>query len=123
MKDKMRKKAQRKINKLVRNMNKNIHDDNLWRGRFIFRQTDAYWERFEDGSGGILRVWIEGRDLKTGLYYGFYMDNYDRGWHLWEHANKFIAEYSGVWDNIDEVKKDKTNWDKVKWVPKKAVFE
>ena len=29
MKDKMRKKAQRKINKLVRNMNKNIHDDNL----------------------------------------------------------------------------------------------
>ena len=32
MKDKMRKKAQRKINKLVRNMNKNIHDDNLWRG-------------------------------------------------------------------------------------------
>ena len=73
MKDKMRKKAQRKINKLVRNMNKNIHDDNLWRGRFIFRQTDAYWEKFEDGSGGILRVWIEGRDLKSGLYYGFYM--------------------------------------------------
>ena len=122
MRDKQRKKAQAKINKSVRLMNKNIQNDSLWRGRFYVRQTDANWERFEDGSGGLLNVWLEVRDLKTGVFWGFRIDNYDRGWHLWEHVNKFIAEYSGVWDNIDEVKADKTNWSKVKWIPKQELF-
>lgn len=122
MKDKQRKKAQKKINKSVRALNQNIANDNLWRGRFVLRQTDANWERFEDGSGGILTAWIEIRDLKTGLYMGFRLDNYDRGWRLWENGNKFIAEYSGVWDDIDVVKNDKTDWSKVKWVPKKQLW-
>ena len=122
MKDKQRKAAQRGINKSVRALNKNIATDNLWRGRFVVRQTDANWERFEDGSGGILNVWLEIRDLKTGLYMGFRADNYGTGWHLWENGNKFIAEYSGVWDDIQAVKDDKTDWSKVKWVPKKEIF-
>lgn len=122
MKDKMRKKAQKKINKSVRALNKNIANDNLWRGRFIVHQTDAYWERFEDGSGGELIAWLEIRDLKTGLYMGFSVSNYGTGWKLWENGNKFIAEYSGVWDNIDEVKNDKTDWSKIKWIPKKEIF-
>ena len=122
MKDKQRKKAQRKINKLVRALNQNIRKDSLWRGRFVFAQTDAAWERFDDGSGGCLRAWIEARDLKTGLYYGFKIDNYDKGWHLFEYANKFIADYSGVWKNIQEVKDDKTDWSKVKWIPKKEIY-
>ena len=121
MKDKQRKKAQKTINNSVRALNKNIKNDNLWRGRFIIRQTDAYWERFEDGSGGELRVWLEIRDLKTGLYMGFSINNYGTDWKLWENGNKFIAEYSGVWNNIDEVKEDKTDWSKVKWIPKKEV--
>ena len=58
MKDKQRKKAQRKINKRVAILNKNLLNDNLWRGRFFIRQTDANWERFEDGSGGLLKVWL-----------------------------------------------------------------
>lgn len=122
MRDKQRKKAQAKINKSVRALNKNIINDNLWRGRFIIRQIDACWDRFEDGSGGELRVWLEIRDLKTGLYMGFSVDNYGTGWRLWENCNKFIAEYSGVWNNIDIVKNDKTDWSKVKWVPKKEIF-
>ena len=91
MKNKLRKKAQRTINKYVHALNKNIQKDNLWRGRFVFRQTDSYWEEFEDRSGGILKVVIEARDLKTGKFWEFAMDNYDRGWHLFENANKFIA--------------------------------
>lgn len=122
MKDKQRKKAQKIINKNVKALNENIANDNLWRGRFIIRQTDAYWEKFDDGSGGILRVWLEIRDLKTGKYMGFSVDNYNPGWKLFENGNKFIAEYSGVWDNIDEVKNDKTNWSKIKWIPKEEIF-
>ena len=122
MKDKQRKKAQRLINKHIRALNKNIQNDNLWRGSFVFRQNDANWERFEDGSGGILNVWIEARDLKTGIFWGFRIDNYGTSWHLWEHGNKFIAEYSDVWKDIDAVKNDKTDWSKVKWVPKYELF-
>ena len=121
MKNKLRKKAQRTINKYVRALNKNIQKDNLWRGRFIFRQTDSYWEEFEDRSGGILKVVIEARDLKTGKFWEFAMDNYDRGWHLFEKANKFIVDFSGVWEDIKAVKNDKTDWSKVKWVPKERV--
>lgn len=121
MKNKLRKKAQRTINKHVRRLNKNIKEDNLWRGRFIFRQTDSYWEEFEDRSGGILKVVIEARDLKTGKFWEFAMDNYDRGWHLFENANKFIADFSGVWNDIESVKKDKTDWSKVKWTPKERI--
>lgn len=122
MRDKQRKKAQSKINHNVRAMNKNLQNDDLWRGRFYVHQTDAYWDRFEDGSGGELRVWLEIRDKKTGLYHGFMIDNYDRGWHLWEKVNDFIVSKSSVWDNIDAVKNDKTKWEKVKWIPKREIF-
>ena len=121
MKNKLRKKAQRTINKHVRRLNKNIKEDNLWRGRFIFRQTDSYWEEFEDRSGGILKVIIEARDLKTGKFWEFAMDNYDRGWHLFEKANKFIVDFYGVWKDIDAVKNDKTDWSKVRWIPKERI--
>ena len=121
MKNKQRKCEQRKINKYVQTLNKNILKDNLWRGRFIVRQTNAYWEAFDDGSGGVLTVVLEIRDLKTGLYQDFIIDNYDRGWKLFEKVNKFIVEDSGVWDNIQEVKDDKTDWTKVKWIPKKRI--
>ena len=66
-------------------------------------------------------VVLEIRDLKTGLYQDFIIDNYDRGWKLFEKVNKFIGEDSGVWNNIQEVKNDKTDWTKVKWIPKKKV--
>ena len=122
MRDKQRKKAQSKINKRVRTLNRNIENDYLWRGRFYVRQTDAHWVRFEDGSGGMLTVWLEIRDKKTGLYMGFSIDNYDMGFKLWEAGNKFIAEYSGVWKNIEEVKADRTDWAAVPWIPKKEIY-
>lgn len=119
---KERKKAQKEINKKVRTLNKNILNDNLWRGRFYIHQIDANWERFDDGSGGCLTVWLEIRDKKTGLYHGFGIDNYDYGWKLWTEANQFIVEDSHVWDDIDAVKADKTDWSKVIFIPKKEVY-
>lgn len=122
MKDRQRKKAQSKINKQVRTLNRNIKEDYLWRGRFFVQQVDANWERFNDGSGGVLQVWLEIRDKKTGLYMGFSIDNYDRGWKLWTAGNKFIAEYSGVWEDINAVKADTTDWSKVEWKPKTEIY-
>lgn len=122
MRDRQQKKAQSKINHMVRKFNKNLSKDELWKGRFYVHQTDANWERFEDGSGGMLNVWVEVRDKKTGLYHGFRLDNYDKAWNLWTEVNDFIVLDSGVWDNIDMVKNDTTNWEKVKWIPKNETW-
>ena len=117
-----RKKAQKKINKKVHAMNKNLLTDNLWHGRFYVHQTDANWKRFEDGSGGCLNVWLEIRDKKTGLYKGFCFDNYNSGWKLWSAVNDFICQDSDVWENIDLVKADKTDWTQIKFIPKRKVW-
>ena len=66
MRDKMWKKYQSKLNKKIKILNKDIAEDNLWRGRFIFRQIEAGWEKFDDKSG-ILRVIIRAYDKKTKL--------------------------------------------------------
>lgn len=121
MKNKLRKKAQRTINKRVRALNKSIQKDNLWRGRFIFRQTDSYWNEFEDHSGGLLNVIIEARDLKTGKFWEFTIDNYDKSWRLFQNANKFIVDFSGVWKDIKVVENDNTDWSKIQWIPKEQI--
>ena len=114
MKFKQRKQAQRKINSHVRALNKNLQEDNLWRGRFVIRQEKANWESFDDHSGGILQVKINIRDKKTGLTKVEYINNYNYKYKLWLFANDFICKDSGVWDNIQEVKNDTTDWSKVK---------
>ena len=119
---KLQKKEQKEINKHTRALNKNLREDRLWRGRFYVHQTDYCWERFEDNSGGDFRCWIEIRDKKTGLYHGFSINKYDASWRLFEEGNKFIVEYSGVWDDIQAVRNDTTDWSKVKWKPVRSVF-
>lgn len=99
---KMRKSYQRKLNKLIRQVNNNIANDDFWQGRFVFRQINAAFERFPDNSGGILYSLIRGYDKKTGYYkdtwirYAPYF-NFFNGYHLWEMANTFIVEYTQVW--------------------------
>lgn len=99
---KMRKSYQRKLNKLIRQVNNNIANDDLWQGRFVFRQINAAFERFSDNSGGILYSLIRGYDKKTGYYkdtwirYAPYF-NFFNGYRLWEMANIFIVEYTQVW--------------------------
>ena len=52
MRNKLRKNYQRKLNKIIKNINKNIENDELWNGRFIFFQHSAEFEIFPDKSGG-----------------------------------------------------------------------
>ncbi len=111
---KLRKVAQRKINRYVRQMNRNLKEDNLWRGRFVVHQVYSDWESFSDNSGGRLQVALNVRDKKTGVNRSFYFDSYDYPWKLFSEVNDFIIYDSHVWDNIQEVKEDTTDWSKVR---------
>lgn len=100
--DKMRRKYQRQLNKAIRKVNLEICEDPLWKGRFVIRQKTAEFERFEDGSGGILIVILRMVDKKTKYYrdirmeYAPYLEMFFR-WHLFLNINDFIIKDCGVW--------------------------
>lgn len=115
---KLRKKYQRKLNKLIKDMNKNIENDELWRGRFYGRQVQYHWYTYEDGSGGCLTAIIRFTDKKTGKTQDVPIEYFGVGYfvpyHVWRAMNDFIVEYCDVWHNEkDEIYKDKTDYRKV----------
>ena len=61
------KKIQRKVNKIVRKLNKQIEDDELWKGRFYIRQVKRYMKPFDDMSGVDDAFLFEMYDKKTGM--------------------------------------------------------
>lgn len=100
----MRKKYQRKLNYKMRRLNKNIERDELWRGRFVFLQKDSYWQKFEDGSGGELILFIRAYDKKTGYYHDYRLVYapwiLTFNWNLtMEVGNTFIVKDLDVWRN------------------------
>lgn len=96
-----RKKHQRRMNKLVRDLNKNIENDNLWHGRFYMRQVAAQWYQYSDKSGYELWVVLEMRDRKTGKTKQIAETvnhwNMWHGSHLFWAINNFIVEDVDVW--------------------------
>lgn len=99
-----KKRHQREINRLMRAINKNIENDDLWKGRFIIRQVHSpEWSRYEDGSGAELFVCLRCVDRCTGRSYekwetvNHWRSFRGNGWHLWEFMNWFIVEHCGVW--------------------------
>lgn len=123
MRDKLRKHEQNKCNKIIRALNKNLAQDSLWRGRFYVHQWAAEFERFDDNSGGYLKLMLDVRDKKTGMYKRFYTNNYDIRMDLWTYVNDFIVFDSHVWDDINIVKNDKTNYISMKWRPNKEYYD
>lgn len=102
MTNKMRRDYQRKFNRKIRLLNKNLEKDELWRGRFIFLQKDARWEEFYDHSGGILHLIIRAFDKKTNYYHDYIIEYAPwmttLNWHLtMDIGNKFIVEDANVW--------------------------
>ena len=105
MKYKNQKKLQREINKFVKEMNKNIYNDNLWLGRFYARQSRADYYQFPDNSGGILCVVLKFVDKKTN-----YSKEYRLEYHglknffqsdLFRTMNDFIIKDCEVWEKDD----------------------
>lgn len=102
---KMRKRYQRGFNKLMRELNQNIKNDGLWNGRFVFRQIDCQFKKFEDNSGGVFYSFVRAYDKRTA-YYKDYRIEYApyfpfAGSAIWEMANKFIVEDACVWEQED----------------------
>jgi hypothetical protein len=110
-----RKVHQRAINKLIREMNKRIEDDDLWLGRFYTKQIKSDWQLYEDGSGADLYVRLRFIDRKTGVHY-------DTGWEcvnslrfgakLYWKMNWFIVEYCDVWGKEDPRKDTRVDYRK-----------
>ena len=99
-----KKRHQRAINKLVRAMNRNLEQDDLWRGRFVIRQDEApQWRRYEDGSGAELYVRLRFIDRATGRYYvkwetvNHWRGLRGNGWNVWLTMNLLITEHWNVW--------------------------
>jgi len=96
-----RKVHQRKLNKLIRQLNQNVLNDSLWNGRFFVRQYSAEFRRYEDGSGGELFVYLRFYDKKDMKYQEFYGDScslcHFGGSRLWWTMNNFIMEITSAW--------------------------
>ena len=112
MKNKLRRSYQRKLNKVVKDMNENIANDDLWKGRFVFHIMATEFEKFSDGSGGLLHAIIRGYDKAEG-YYKDYIIAYAPWLHysdidVWRIGNGFITEDSGTYKNGNPFK-DKEN--------------
>lgn len=98
-----RKKIQRVMNYYVKQVNRAIEKDYLWRGRFFIRQVGATcFYRFEDGSGAELTVCLRVYDKKTEKYVdsidtvsGFCFFNGSKVFRL---MNEAIVKHFDVWN-------------------------
>lgn len=93
-----RKKYQRRMNKIVRHLNKSIKNDWLWNGRFVVSQKGAYFQPYEDHSGALYSVIVVCTDTKTGKHEETWLSNYGTAPDLWRWVNKCIVEIWKVWD-------------------------
>lgn len=108
-----RKRHQRRMNQMVRAVNKNIYNDDLWRGRFVVRQVGTpYFYTYEDKSGAELQgIHLVVTDLLTGQTH----DGWDdvNGWchwngsRLWWFVNDAITQHFDVWREDDDPRSHK----------------
>lgn len=89
-----RKKHQRKVNKLIREFNKALEEDDYWKGRFRINQLPSQLIKFEDGSGLYLRLFLEMYDKKTNKSCMYIIDESD---YLLPHIAKSINDFITVY--------------------------
>ncbi|MDV3428503.1 MAG: hypothetical protein LIR50_16035 [Bacillota bacterium] len=112
MRDKKRKKLQRQVNKKVRELNLNIKNDPLWKGRYFAHQINTAFWNFEDGSGVEMSFVLKYTDRKTGKTKEHNFHTFSGGikwldWKLFETMNDFILN-SGVWEENPRPSYDNT---------------
>ena len=98
-----RKKTQRHINSVLRKLNKNIENDDLWLGRFYCHQKSICYTPSEDGSYLYANVAVEFIDRKTGKNFThlFHKEAFmGNCWRLWEAMNDFIVTYCRAWAEV-----------------------
>ena len=119
-----RKTHQRTLNKVMRHINQNIANDNLWRGRFIIRQIGGQWKTYDRIPGQTWPTeyyyWVQlvMIDKKTGKY-RIICEDANRcccGGYLYWEINNFITMKCKVWEEegreelYDKDKNDYRNW-------------
>lgn len=95
-----RKKQQRKLNKIIKEVNQRMKDDSLWRGRFQIKQLRSDYRPFPRDycDYGDFYVELEFIDKKTGkikrnwYHPPLFFKNY-----IYALLNDFIVIYCGVW--------------------------
>ena len=89
----------RKLNKVLRQMNQNIKEDTLWRGRFYVKPIGHQWYRFEDGSGWNMYVVVRFIDRVSGITWdvGNDVNSFCFGAKIWRLMNEFITERAPTW--------------------------
>lgn len=95
-----RKKYQRNINHIVRDMNENIKNDWLWNGRFHIHQIRSSFHPFHDHSGAYFTAVLEIIDRKTGRKEINSFSNYSVAWEFYTWVNQCIVERFDVWSEI-----------------------
>ena len=102
---KNRKRHQRAMNTMMRQLNRNIEQDELWQGRFYVRQVASQWHPYEDKSGGELWIVLRFIDKKTGIAKDVANTvnhwRYFNGSYLWWAMNDFIVKDVNVWHEED----------------------
>ena len=96
-----RKKAQRRVNHVIREINDGILKDNLWNGRFYIRQLASWIRPWQDNSGLTGIIHCEFIDLKSGFTKEYWFDliDFEKPFvsHIWWTMNSFITEEAPVW--------------------------
>lgn len=117
MKTRDRKKIHRKIVKILKDVNKNIANDDLWHGRFRAYEVYEQFYEYEDGSGAEMFFAFVLCDLKTGkcrLYYEDMITEWSTRLDIFLQINNFICK---MVDNVKECKYDKTNYIGAEFTP------
>ena len=96
-----RKKAQRRVNHVIREINDGILKDSLWNGRFYIRQLASWIRPWPDNSGLTGIIHCEFIDLKSGFTKEYWFDliDFEKPFvsHIWWTMNSFITEEAPVW--------------------------
>ena len=115
---KKRKKHQRAVNRIVRELNKSIENDELWRGRVVCRQSHCEFEVYKDGSGATLWVTLLFIDKKTGLkkYYIDHLVNKKMfALRLVVELEDFMIDACNIWEDKNNLPyNDKTDYRPIK---------
>lgn len=95
-----RKKIQRHINSILRDINRCIERDSLWLGRFYCRQKHIHYEMSDDHTYCYAVVGVEFYDRKTGktMHKWFHKEDFmGSAYKIWWAMNDFIVEWCEVW--------------------------
>jgi len=102
---------QRAINRVLRAINENVYNDDLWMGRFFVRQH----AREVTMCDGVLYMAVELRfyDHKTKKYSSEWLTSNEiiifGGSKIWGLMNDFIVEDIDVW-RTEKVREEKQDW-------------